>query len=76
MFNKTADVIYTDSGQYGILLDNIVKKGEYINSQIYFCSYLNNKIQEHKKKVALKFHAQFPHASSGKLMGLLKTKRC
>ena len=30
---------------------NIIKKDKYINSQIsYFCSYLNNKNQEQKRK--------------------------
>ena len=50
MFQRTRDIIHTNSGHYGILLNNVIKKDEFTNCQIsYFCSYLKNKSQEQKQ---------------------------
>ena len=39
MFNEPVDIIHTDPGHYGILVNNIVKKDEYENSQISYISH-------------------------------------
>ena len=73
MFRRTIDIIHTDSGHYDILLNNFIKKDEFIDQQIsYFCSYLKNRSLEQKKKIAVDFHQQFVHPSGDKLIGLLK----
>ena len=49
MFHKTVDIIHTDSGHCGILLNSLIKKDKFINRQIsYFCSYLKIKSQDQK----------------------------
>ena len=73
-FQKTADTIHTDSGDYGILLNNFIKKGDFINhSNLLYLFLCEEKILgTKKKKIAVKRHRQFAHPSSDKLVGLLK----
>ena len=68
MFLTTVDVIYTDPGHYGILL-NFIWEGQFTN-QIYFCSYLKKNFRN-KKKIAVKLPRQLTHPSVGKLITLL-----
>ena len=48
MFNEPVDLIHTDPGHYGILVNNIVNKDEYENSQI---SYISHTLKIKTKKV-------------------------
>ena len=72
VFQKTEDIIHTYSGHYDILLNNFIKKDEFMNHQISnFCSYLKHKYQE-QRKIVVTLHRRFAHLSSDKLIELLK----